>query len=123
MINIKDVYEYDKDYNSLTFKIPFLNVINFMFLFCLKKKVRYVNRILEIINYVPIYVVSFVFLLVINTLAFPFAYISTVLNSITHKKTLLFGILMTFLYPLFAVISILSDFLTNFVKMFKKPIA
>ena len=94
-----------------------------MFLFCLKKKVKYVNRILEIISYLPIYVVSFIFLLVINMLAFPFAYISTVFSNITRKKTLLFGIAIAFLYPLFAVMSIISDFLTNFIKMFKKPIA
>ena len=66
---------------------------------------------------------SFAYLLVIDIIMFPFAYMSVIVYNLRHTKTLMFGVIMIFVYPFFATISIIDDFLTNFFKMFQKPVA
>ena len=88
-----------------------------------KRKESRMNKCVEAVNFIPALIFGHIYILVINVLYFPIAYIKALqFEFISSKKLkwICFPINLV-AYPIFGPVLILSDFIKFYIVLFKKP--
>ena len=124
IVKLLPLWQQHESCNALTYRVPPLNILNLIFCCAMnKRKESKFNRLLEIVNFIPAFIFGHAYILIINILYFPIAYIKALQFVFIKNKKLewiCFPINLIF-YPIFGVLLILTDFFKFYFKLFKKP--
>ena len=106
--------------NALTFRVPLLNLLNLCCFSCLLRGSKRLNYFLEILNFIPAFIILLTLFLLLDILSLPFAWFSTIVKTIRSKSCSLF-ILTLLLFPPLSLGLLVLDIILLTINLWKKP--
>ena len=120
IIEILPQWRTQPSWNALTFRVPFFNLLNLCCFHCLYKRNTKLNYCLEIVNYIPAFLILLPFFLVLDCIMLPFTWFA-VLRRAYQKKSCYFSVLSFLCFPIISLILILSDLVVIGMHLWRKP--
>ena len=114
-------WNYDRDYNVLTYRIPPLNILSLIFLPCILKRSRKLNVILESIYFTPPFYFTVFSVIIIDLILFPVAWILLIYEAFSQKRRRCCSFLKVIIFPIIILPYTLVDMFAAGLKLISKP--
>ena len=120
IIEILPQWRTQPSWNALTFRVPFFNLLNLCCFHCLYKRNTKLNYCLEIVNYIPAFLILLPFFLVLDCIMFPFTWFA-ILRRAYQQKSCYFSVLSLLCFPIISVFLIICDIVLISFQLWRKP--
>ena len=114
-------WNYDRDYNALTYRIPPLNILSLIFLPCILKRSRRLNVILEFFYYILPFIFTIFFVIFLDLILFPVAWILLIYEAFSQKRRRCCSIMKVIIFPIIILPYTLVDMFVAGLKLISKP--
>ena len=108
VIDIHESWAFHPRFNLFTFRVPFFNLLSFLFSFCVPRLSLQSTRRLELFLYIPAFLLALLFFLSLDILSVPFAWLNTLRHHASRKRAGWF-VLFLFFFPLYALALLCLD--------------
>ena len=120
LIDIQDCWDYHPRYNVFTFRIPPFTLLTFCFSICIKRASTDCIRVIEMVLYIPAFLLGLTFFIILDFLSLPFACFNT-LRHLAAKKKAGWIVLYLFFFPIYGLSLLCLDLVLISVKLWSPP--